>query len=65
MKVFVDTEFTSLDSRFQQLISVGMIDETGERELYRLHALEDARALRLAYRATSEDGERPLSLGTL
>lgn len=33
MKVFVDTEFTSLDNRFMELISVGMIDETG-REFY-------------------------------
>jgi hypothetical protein len=167
VKVFVDTEFTSLDRRFQQLISVGMVDEAGERELYlevrdflwshttefvrkvvipllgrtgaptvtgaevgpyvrewlrslgepvtlvvdstvdirivaglsrapgvsgavlleadrgeacaawidryfaahpdrsRHHALEDARALRLAYRATNEDGERPLNLSTL
>ena len=31
----------------------------------RHHALEDARALRLAYRATNEDGERPLNLSTL
>lgn len=34
MKVFIDTEFSTFDERFCELISAGLVDETGKRELY-------------------------------